>query len=82
MPVSECEECRLAEGGIVERIRFYRRRYFPTQQERIHALMHAYSGMTRALLGGSIESPYEKHKRRYIETGDILELERMARHVK
>lgn len=82
-PTTDCEICRLAEGGFIERVRYYRREFFPTTAEKIHMMGHMYSLSLSAILGDSPRplSPYEQHKRRYIETGDISELERMARHV-
>lgn len=81
-PTTDCPDCRMVEGGLVEKLRYYRREFFPTTAEQIHALAHFHSGMVRAMIGGDLPlTPYELHKRRYIETGDIEELARMARHI-
>lgn len=76
---SSCRECEWAELPRWKRLRI---KYFPTTAEVIQNQMSLMSGMTSAMTGTPRESLYEFHKRRYIETGDEMELRRMERHLK
>lgn len=81
-PTTDCPECAHAELRGVQYLYYYRRNVFPTTAESIAAMGKAYSRTMHALLGtGPVQTWYEIHKRRYIETGDMVEMKRMERHV-
>lgn len=79
---TNCPTCKMAEGGILERIRFYRKLWFPTHVERLDHVRQIYSDAWKSGLGiGKRFSWYDEHKQLFIEHGDYQELKRMLRHL-
>jgi hypothetical protein len=71
-PPPHCPECRLADMT-----RWERRRYEKAQSKNP---LRFYGGSMRWMFGPE-KSMYEQHRDAWLQTGDVMELDRMKRHV-
>lgn len=80
LPQTFCDTCRWAEMTPAQRLVTRVRNYFhtPTVAE---IITDQARWMARVIGGGPPASPYERHRQRFEETGDEIELDRMLRHV-
>ena len=77
-----CELCRRAELKPLERLQEnILSLILGTSPSAIEIYRHSMETFTRAVLGNTPVTDYERHRAAYIETGDVQELARMLRHV-
>lgn len=79
---TDCPHCQWEESTLWEKVKIWRRMVFPTTNEQIKRMTESSASLIRVAMGtGPVTTWYERHKRRYIDTGDVVELERMGRHI-
>lgn len=81
--MSDCAACRWAEMTPRQRFRARLREAVlgPDPRDTAAHMGHLYASMARALAGAPTVTDYDRHRQRFEQTGDPVELERMLRHV-
>ena len=80
LPDTQCPTCRQAEMTWWQR--FMESLFGDPNRGLITGMGTYFTAMlTVAMAAGPVETWYDKHRKRYVETGDEKELIRMKRHV-
>lgn len=81
--MNECEACRWAEMTSRQRFRARLREavFGRDPRDTIAHMGHQYANMARVMAGAPRVTAYDRHRQRFEQTGDPVELERMLRHV-
>lgn len=76
--VTDCPDCWQAEATWQQRLA----RVFAPRPSPAMMLVQSYATTMQIAMGGSPVTWYDRHRKRWEETGDERELERMTRHVR